>query len=55
MLPSLYSGEMPSGYMELIRKAESGEEKGIGKKKYEQFAEEYNKFVDRFGSEGSSR
>jgi len=47
IFPPLYSGAMPSGYLELIRNAESGQEKTTGKKRYEQFEEQYSKFVRR--------
>ena len=47
IFPPLYSGKMPSGYLELIRRAESGEEKTNGKKRYEQFEEQYSKLVRR--------
>lgn len=47
VLPPLYSGEMPPGYLELIRHSESGMENTDGKKKYEQFAAAYSRFVKR--------
>ena len=51
ILPSLYSGEKPSGYLNLIRQAESGEEKIQGKKRYELFDEQYQKFIRKLNHE----
>src|SRR6185295_16651256 len=47
IFPPLYSGKMPTGYLELIRRAESGEEKKPGKKSYELFEEQYSVLVKR--------
>jgi hypothetical protein len=47
IFPPLYSGKMPTGYLELIRRAESGEEKTSGKKSYELFEEQYSTLVKR--------
>jgi hypothetical protein len=49
ILPSLYSGDMPAGYTELIRRAESGldPDAQTGEPRYRVFYREYEKFVKR--------
>jgi hypothetical protein len=50
ILPSLYSGDMPAGYTELIRRAESGldPDAQTGEPRYRVFYREYEKFVERW-------
>ncbi len=48
LLPRMYSDEFPQAYFELVRQAESGDEKPIdGKFKHEEFKEMYDRFVNR--------
>lgn len=47
ILPKVYSDEFPQTYFELVNKAESGKENSVnGKYKYEEFKEEYDRFVE---------
>lgn len=46
VLPPLYSGEMPSGYVKLVQQAESDpENSSTAKKRYEEFDKNYRQFM----------
>ncbi len=47
IFPPLYSGDVPPAYVELIRRAEAGEDKRTVRKQYQLFDEEYAKFIQR--------
>ena len=47
LLPGIYSDEYPRAYNEKVNSAASGKEKKVnGKYKYEEFMEEYEKFLE---------
>jgi hypothetical protein len=51
LLPGVYSDEYPRAYFELLDKATAGQEKAVnGKYSYEEFMENYKKFVRRHRS-----
>ena len=48
LIPQMYSSEYPQGYIQLVNKAESGEEKPQdGKYKHEKFKESLDRFLER--------
>ena len=48
ILPKMYSDEYPQAYFELVKQAETGNEKPVsGKYKHEEFKEMYDQFVSR--------
>jgi len=48
ILPTMYSDEYPQAYFELVKQAETGNEKPVnGKYKHEEFKEMYDQFVSR--------